>query len=132
MKSKVNREEVVVDQTQEFRIIWPKAIDIKPDYVFAVTPTRTAKVYKETRNDTENRNGKYVTVKLAGYRVVYVINRTGQQPKNDLDRYGNTSNGHWYRTALDLQMAVAQYSAANMPSKKNVTTNVNTVYAPDE
>lgn len=132
MKANTAREEKVVENTQEFIIKWPKALDIKPDFLVAVTPTRTARVYKETHNDTENRNGKYVTVKIAGYRVVYVINRTGQQPKGDLDRYGNSGNGYWYRSALDAQMAIAQYSAANMPSRKNVTTSINTVYSPDE
>jgi hypothetical protein len=132
MRSNIAREEKVVENTTEFTLKWPKSLDVKPDYTIQVTPTRTARVYKEARNDTENRNGKYVTVKLDGYRVIYVIDRTGMQPKADLDRYHGGINGHWYRTALDVQMAISQYSAANMPSKKNVTTNVSTVYSPDE
>lgn len=132
MKSNTRREEVVVDHTEEFRLRFPKEIDIKPDFLVAVTPTRTARIYKETRPDTEHRNGKYVTVKCSGYRVIYVINRTGQQPKSDVDRYGRGGNGHWYRSPLDLQLALAEYSALNLPSKKNVTTNTQTVYAPDE
>ena len=132
MKSNVNRQETVVDQSPEFTLKWPKQLDIKPDFTVQVTPTRTARVYKETRNDVDYNGGKHKTVTVSGYRVIYVIDRTGMQPKADLDRYHGGNNGHWYKHALDVQIAISQYSAANMPSKKNVTTSVNTVYSPDE
>ncbi len=111
-----------VDQTKDFAIHWPKELEIEPLFKVAVTPTRTALVYPDERKNVasydDKRNPIYEVTK--GYRVIYILNRTGAAPRTDRTGYGHQS-GAYYEKLLDLKLAIEQYSAANMPSKKTST-----------
>lgn len=123
---KHKEETKTIEKAETFEIQWPQELDVKPKFSVAVTPTRTAQVYEDFRQVTgwDEVLQKHVERPQQGWRVVYILNKTGATPRTD------RHHGEHHHTLLDVRLAIANYSAANMPAKRTTTRNIE--YQPDE
>lgn len=120
-----NNETETKVKAAKYEIEWPPQLDdIKPLMVVPVSATRSAHVYHDRELHTPNV-GEHFTEE--GYRIRFVLNKTGAPPQNDdhYSRYGSyRGDAAFYSNLLAVKMAIQDYSIACQPKTKTVTQKV--------
>ncbi len=108
-------------KVEPFTVDWPADLNPQPLFKIQVSPTRSAYVYEDSEHSVQVNNGVPVTQK--GYRLMFVITKTGLPPiktDNYNNRYGG-GYGFFYNNLLDVRYCIVEYSQACRP--RVVTTN---------
>lgn len=116
-----NETETTVKATK-YQIAWPQELlDIQPIMTVEVSAHRTALVYATKEWFHPNQGQPY---RIDGYKVIFVITKTGLRPQNDNDERYYHRGDKLYEDLLDVKLAIQDYSTLCQPKTKTVTQKV--------
>jgi hypothetical protein len=115
-------------KTEPFKIEWPPELDIQPVFKVPVSKTREAWVYECEHEDERAMSGP-----RTGFKIAFVIAKTGREPTNDDDyHYNRHRELPFFQNLLDVRTAIDRYSVAHQPKVKTQNVKVKTVINGDE